>query len=162
MGEDLCKPCENYMKGNDKNLSQSQSNLNLNKQDSDNDINHLSELCKNLKRKPTKISKKLTKNFSNIINGSNNNNNNDNLKSTMAKTFSKNDELSSLANTKVIVDEKEIKKIIKNYSARLITSAFRKYKQMREESHQRIQYISNLREKKSLISAEVNKDCDVD
>ena len=99
MGEDLCKPCENYMKGDDKNLSQSQFNLNMNGQDSDNDFNHLSELCKNLKKKPTKISKKSTnKNFSNIINGSNNNNNYDILKSTMAKTFSKNDEISSLAN----------------------------------------------------------------
>ena len=163
MGEDLCKPCENYMKGNDKNLSQSQSKVNINKQESDNDINHLSELCKNLKKKPTKIAKKSTKNFENTINGSNNNNNNsDNLKSIMAKTISKNDELSSLANTKVIVDDKEIKKIIKNYSARLITSSFRKYKQMREESHQKIRYICNLREKKSLIIAEGDKDFDVD
>lgn len=163
MGEDLCKPCENYLKGEDKNLSQSDSKQNFNK-DLDNDI-PFSELYKNLKKKPSKINKK-SENINDYISQNNNNNKNntnnyDNLKSTIAKTsVSKNDETS--ISTKVVVDEREINKIIKNYKANLLISSFRKFKQMKDEAHQTVQYKSNLKEKRNLIIAEGDGDYDLD
>ena len=96
---------------------------------SDNNI-PLSELCKNLKKKPSKLNKKPENIYDSISQNNNNNNKNninnyDNLKSTIAKTsVSKNDETS--LSTKVVVDEREINKIIKNYKANLLISSFRK------------------------------------
>ena len=157
MGEELCKPCENYVKGEDRNLSQPESKQNFNK-DLDNEIPQLSELCKNLKKKPTKLNKK-TEN----VNGNSNlnNNNYDNMKSTMFKTSVSKNEEASLA-TKVVVDEKELNKIIKNYSANLLISNFKKFKQMKEEAHQKIHYKSNLKEKRDLILPEGDGDFDID
>ena len=175
MGKELCKPCEKCMNEEvDKNLSGVPSNQNFNKNDNDNDISDFTELCKNLRNKPSKS--KLVKQptnpnsqSNNIINNSpynspnnnpssnpsnniNNNNNYDNCKSTT------NDEIASLPQ-KVTVDEREINKIIKNYKANLIISAFRKFKKIKEDSRQKIQYKTNIKEKKNILSIE---DIDVD
>ena len=181
MGEEFCKNCKDNTNGEEeKNLSESPSNKNYNKSDIDNDISDISELCKNLKKKPSKskLVKKPTNTNSqnnNILNNSPynspnnnpssnpsnniNNNNYDNLKSTMVRTSAlTNDEISSLPQ-KVIIDEKELNKIINNYRANLIISAFRKFKKLKEESQQIIQYKTNIKERKSIISIE---DLDVD
>ena len=176
MGEEFCKECKNKENGEEeKNLSEFPSNKNFNKNE-DNDTPDISELCKNLKKKPSKpnLVKKPTNTNSqneNILknspynspnnnqnNNPTNNNNYDNLKSTIKTSFITNDEIASMPQ-KVIVDEKEINKILNNYRANLIISAFRKFKKIKEESHQKVQYKSNIRERKSIISIE---DLDVD
>ena len=176
MGEEFCKECKNKENGEkERNLSESPSNKNFNKNE-DNDTPDISELCKNLKKKPSKpnLVKKPTNTNSqndNILknspynspnnnqnNNPTNNNNYDNLKSTIKTSFITNDEITSMPQ-KVIVDEKEINKILNNYRANLIISAFRKFKKIKEESHQKVQYKSNIRERKSIISIE---DLDVD
>lgn len=51
--------------------------------------------------------------------------------------ISKNDE-SSLT-PKVVVDEKELNRIILKYKANAITATFKKFKKMKEDSHEIIQ-----------------------
>ena len=150
MGEDLCKPCENYLKGEE---GVYQENLiNKNKSDLDNnDITNSSKLLLySIKKKPTKLIKK------EVIS-----NNNENIKSTVNKTsISKNDDIASQA--KVVVDENELNQIIKNYNANLIISSFKKYKQRKEDALHIIQYKVNLKEKRNLIIVEGEEDMDVD
>ena len=76
MGEDLCKPCENYLKGEEKNLSQKNF---MNDLDNDDITNSSKLLLNSIKKKPTKkLLKKSNSNNSNDNNNTNNNNNNDN------------------------------------------------------------------------------------
>ena len=51
MGEDLCKPCENFMKGDDKDLSQSQQDLNKKNKNDIDDIPQSSKLLLSLIKK---------------------------------------------------------------------------------------------------------------
>ena len=150
MGEDLCRPCENYLKGEEgvyqKNL------INSDKNDQDNDITNSSKLLLySIKKKTSKLFK----------NDSNSNINNENLKSTVNKTLvSKNDEIVTPA--KVVVDENELNKIINKYKVNLIISSYRKYIKRKEEARHIIQYKINLKEKRSLIIVEGEEDMDVD
>ena len=162
MGEDICKPCENYIKGEEQNLSQK----NINEIDND-DITNISKLLLNsIKKKPSKkiLRKTLNSNKNsnninnnNINNNPNNSNNNDNLKSTMINSVSKNDDT-----TPVVVDEKEINKIIYKYRINLLISYFRKFKKMKEEAKQVIQMRNNLHENRNLIILEGEQDVNVD
>ena len=170
MGEEFCKQCENCMRGDEKILSLSQKNF-THKNGEDDEISQSSKLLlSTVKRKPTKSVKKSTFNSNNIQsnnsnynynnnsnNNNNNNNNNENLKSTM---ISKNDE--SSVTPKVVVDQKELDNIILKYKANAITATFRKFKKMKDESHNIIQKRNNLREKRSLMTVDGEEDLDVD
>ena len=139
MGEDLCKPCENCMRG-EENLSLSQKYfMDKIKMDNDNSISDSSKLLfYSIKNKITKTHKKsLTSN------------NNENLKSTM---ISKNDE--PPPEPIIVVDENELNKIIFKYRINAIIGCFKRLKKMKNDAHDKILIRRNMKEKIKLIDTE--------
>ena len=110
MGKELCKPCDNYLKGEEKNLSKSQQ-IKKNQNDTDGISQSSRFLISLAKKKQSKIIKKK----------GNRNNNNEKLKSSFVLSNSK-----KIDSNKVVVDENEIKKIIYNYHINLLISSFKK------------------------------------
>ena len=140
MGEDLCKPCENCMRG-EENLSLSQKYF-MDKIKMDNDNNSMTDSSKllfySIKNKITKPHKKSLTSI-----------NNENLKSTM---MSKNDE--PTPEPKVVVDENELNKIIYKYRINAIIGCFKRLKQMKNDAHKKILIRRNMKEKNKLIDIE--------
>ena len=147
MGEDLCKPCENCMRG-EENLSLSQKYFMDNiKMDNDNSITESSKLLF------YSIKKKITKSYKKSLAS----NNNENLKSTM---ISKNEE--TTPEPKVVVDENELNKIIYKYRVNAIIGCFKKLKKMKNKAHNIILIRRNMKEKSKLIEVEGDEDTNVD
>ena len=147
MGEDLCKPCENCMRG-EENLSLSQKYFMDNiKMDNDNSITESSKLLF------YSIKKKITKSYKKSLAS----NNNENLKSTM---ISKNDE--TTPEPKVVVDENELNKIIYKYRVNAIIGCFKRLKKMKNKAHNIILIRRNMKEKSKLIEVEGDEDTNVD
>ena len=147
MGEDLCKSCENFNKGEEKSFSLSQKKPNnVKKLSLDNEISNSSKLLlATVKKKPTKsVKKSVNSNF-------------ENFKSTM---ISKNEE--DLSPPKVIVDENELQKIIFKYRVNAIIGCFRRLKIMKENAHNIIQKRTNMNENRNLIMTEGDDDLNVD
>ena len=147
MGEDLCKPCENCMRG-EENLSLSRKNfMNNNKMDHDNSITESSKLLL------YSIKKKITKPYKKSLQS----NNNEILKSTM---ITKNEE--TTPDPKVVVDENELNQIIFKYRVNAIIGCFKRLKKMKEQAHKNILIRRNMKEKSKLIDVENYEDTNVD
>ena len=140
MGGDICKSCDNYLKVEEKNLT---GNFKIKK---DNNSNNNTILPNSQFLSSTiKI-----RQISSL--------NNDVMKSTIIKT-TKNDEIP--LSPKVVVDNKELDKILCNYKIRFLISSFRKFKKMKDEAHKIIIFRNNLKEKRNEIMIEGNEYLDV-
>lgn len=154
MGEDICKPCEHYFNLEEENLSHLKNQNDViitKKEEKQEDI-----------PKSTKLLLNSIKKVSHAIDNQNQlTSNNDNMKSSLYRTtFSKNEEASF--SPKVVIDQKDLDKVILKYNISLIIWAFRKFKQMKEEAHTMIEIRNNLREKGNLLMVEGDEDLDVD
>lgn len=146
MGEDLCKPCENCMR-EEENLSLSRKYFIDNiKIDNDNSITESSKLLF------YSIKKKITKSYKKSL-GSNNN---ENLKSTM---ISKNEE--TTPESKVVVDDNKLNRIIFKYKVNIIIDCFKRLKKMKKNAHNIIQIKENMKEKSKFIDVVGNEDINV-
>ena len=137
MGEDFCKSCENFSKVEEKNLSE-----NLNKNIFNNIEPNTGPLISTVKKRTITTL------------------NNDFMKTTIMKTSTKNEEVTPPP--KVEVDEKILSQIINKYHIRIIISAFRKLKKMKEEAHKIVEIRNNLKEKRELMMVEGKEYLDVD
>ena len=152
MGEDLCKPCENCMRG-EENLSLSQKYFMDNIKEDNIKMDNDYSMTESSKLLFYSIKKKITKSYKKSLAS----NNNENLKSTM---ISKNDE--TTPEPKVVVDENELNKIIYKYRVNAIIGCFKKLKKMKNKAHNIIQIRRNMKEKSKLIEVEDYEDANVD
>ena len=161
MGKDLCKPCENYCKLEDTSISELKQNNNNN--DLENEMSDSSKLLfYAVKKKTLNLSNSQQSKFRNVNNKLNKiNSNNDNIKTSVSKNED-NVSLQQQKVEKVVVNENDLNKIIYKYRINLLISSFRKFKKMKEDAHNIIQLVKNLKEKKYLILVEGNEELDVD
>ena len=142
MGGNVCKTCDNCMQSEDKDLSQ---NKKIKRIDNYSDMNLISDRQSD--------STFIKNSISPIISLEPNKNNN---KSTLSKNGSKN-----LINS-TSDEQSALDKIVFSYKIRLLTSAFRKFKKMKEEAHKIIIMRKNLKEKRDLFSMQGNDNFIVD
>ena len=142
MGGNVCKTCDNCMQSEDKDLSQ---NKKIKRIDNYSDMNLISDRQSD--------STFIKNSISPIISLEPNKNNN---KSTLSKNGSKN-LINSTSDKQSALD-----KIVFSYKIRLLTSAFRKFKKMKEEAHKIIIMRKNLKEKRDLFSMQGNDNFIVD
>ena len=142
MGGNVCKTCDNCMQSEDKDLSQ---NKKIKRIDNYSDMNLISDRQSD--------STFIKNSISPIISLEPNKNNN---KSTLSKNGSKN-LINSTSDEKSALD-----KIVFSYKIRLLTSAFRKFKKMKEEAHKIIIMRKNFKEKRDLFSMQGNDNFIVD
>ena len=136
MGGNVCKTCDNCMQSEDKDLSQ---NKKIKRIDNYSDMNLISDRQSD--------STFIKNSISPIISLEPNKNNN---KSTLSKNGSKN-LINSTSDKQSALD-----KIVFSYKIRLLTSAFRKFKKMKEEAHKIIIMRKNLKEKRDLFLMQGN------
>ena len=139
MGGNICKSCDNFSKVEEKNLSE---NLN-NRINIYNISPNYGPVISTIKKRPM------------------NSVNNEIVKTTIMKTATKNDELIA-PSPKVVVDEKEIEKVIYRYHINLLISTFRQFKKLKDEAHKIIEMRNNMKEKRNLLYVEGNDSLDVD
>ena len=142
MGGNVCKTCDNCMQSEDKDLSQ---NKKIKRIDNYSDMNLISDRQSD--------STFIKNSMSPIISLEPNKNNN---KSNLSKNGSKN-LINSTSDKQSALD-----KIVFSYKIRLLTSAFRKFKKMKEEAHKIIIMRKNLKEKRDLFSMQGNDNFIVD
>ena len=146
MGGNVCKTCDNCMQNEDRDLSQ---NNKIKRIDNYSDLNLISD------RQSDSIF--IKNSISPIISLEPNKNNN---KSTLSKTPSKN-EMNSIDPSK-LEEKNNLEKIVFSYKIRLLISAFKKFKKMKEEAHQIILMRKNLKEKRDFFLIEGNDNFIVD